>query len=50
MNCSPPHSLTVKYLGSLSAIILMCVFDSAGVNQAALPLDRLLIAFCMFCC
>lgn len=32
MNCCSLHSLTVKYLGSLSPIILMCIFDSAGVT------------------
>lgn len=31
MNCCFLHSLTVKYLGSLSPIILVCVFESPGM-------------------
>lgn len=34
MNCSSIPSLTVKYLASLSPIILMCVFDSAVMAQS----------------
>ena len=34
MNCCFLHSLTVKYLGSLSPIILMCVFDSPGMTSS----------------
>lgn len=34
MNGRSLHSLTVKYLGSLSPIILMCIFDSVGMTPA----------------
>lgn len=45
MNCSPPHALTVKYLGS--PIILMCVFDRAGMTPSIPAVDMLLTAFCI---
>lgn len=32
MNCVSRHALTVKYLASLSPIILICTFDSAGMT------------------
>lgn len=32
MNCVSRHALTVKYLASLSPIILICMFDSAGMT------------------
>lgn len=34
VNCCFLHSLTVKYLGSSSPIILMCVFDSPGMTSS----------------
>lgn len=35
MNRSPPHSLTVKYLGALSPIRLVCVLDRAGMTPSS---------------
>lgn len=49
MNRSPPHSLTVKYLGALSPIRLLCVLDRAGMTPSSSAGDMLLTAFCMFC-
>lgn len=50
MNCSLRRSLTVKYLGSVSPIILMCVFDSAGGTPGVSAASLLLTAFRMLCC
>lgn len=34
MNCISRHAVTVKYLASRSPIILICMFDSAGMTPA----------------